>query len=148
MGRIVVVALSLAVLLAGHRALHGPGPPASERALSRPEALVRLAPVPGAGRFAFVRIDRKEAKLVTRREWERRQSGGGRGPLAPDAPVWVVMAEGAMGGAPVDTPAGPQPLTVGGLVIDARTGETLEGFASTGPWPDYWDWMADRARGG
>jgi len=119
-------------------------------------------------RAIYPRVDRAEAKLASLAEWYQASGSAplpaqptrapGSAPavvdraalrpvIRPESPervVWVVALSGE-----VHASFGPGAvMRWGGEVLDARSGDVLQGFAgSRESWPPYWDQLPDRAAG-
>jgi hypothetical protein len=166
-GGLLLGAVLLALLAAAPRPVGGPAVP-------RQTALDRIREGGGGFRERYVRIDAKEAKLITLAEWygvngsaplpaqPTRAPGSTPGPVDPRALtpvvppearehlVWAVVAHGEIEVA-VPAPAGsgqrpaPVPYPWTGIVLDAQTGQVLQGFTRPdGPWVEQWWRLPDR----
>jgi hypothetical protein len=110
-------------------------------AVSRQDALAQTRGT--TFRVTPLRIDRKEAKLMTLGEWMQ-AGGSGLGGVDPATPVWVVVVWGDfLIGGPLGAP--PRHGNWGGRVIQAQTGASFGDFA--GPALASWSALPDRDPG-
>ncbi len=91
------------------------------------------------------RVDRIDAKLMTRAEFERAAKTGSSSPNAdPNQLVWVV----AIGGDVVPAFSRGQAFAWGIYLVSADTGEVASMLAGSDSWPPYFDVLPDRASDG